>query len=194
MTLPAVEPVAVTEQLPDVSVQGDPENVTLPEPLCDQLTVPVGLEPVTVAVQVLPEPTATLDGQFTVVVVAVVTGPTWNGAVALLPEVADPAAVTVYPVFKAPVSTVKLPKSVPSVFIAHVLAGELANKMLGVTESPPPTHVPGPSDSKPEPDTITFVPARPELGFNKILGATLKAPSRVDAKSVPGEFAATLSV
>lgn len=176
MTLPVVEPVAVTEQLPDVSVQGDPENVTLPEPLCDQLTVPVGLEPATFALQVLPEPTATLDGeQFTVVVVAVVTGPTLNGAVALLPEVPDPAAVTVYPVFKAPVSTVKLPKSVPSVFIEHVLAGELANKMLGVTESPPPTQVPGPSDSKPEPDTITFVPARPEIGFNKILGATLKA-------------------
>jgi hypothetical protein len=167
VTLPAVEPVAVTKQLPDVSVQDDAENVTLPEPLCDQLTVPVGLEPATFAVQVLPEPTATLDGtQFTVVVVAVVTGPTLNGAVALSPEV--PVAVTVYPRFKAPVSTVKLPKSVPSLFLVHVGAGELANKMLGVTVSP--VHVPV-FILKPEPDTITLVPARPEVGFNKILGA-----------------------
>jgi hypothetical protein len=78
LPLPTVEPVAVTEQLPDDSVHDEEENVTVPVPgvPCVKLTDPVGLEPVTVAVQVLPEPTATLDGvQFTVVVLGVMAGP-----------------------------------------------------------------------------------------------------------------------
>ena len=63
VTLPAPEPVAVTLQLPPESGQVEAPNMTVPEPLCDQLTVPVGLEPVTVAVQVLNPPTATGDGE-----------------------------------------------------------------------------------------------------------------------------------
>ena len=79
LPLPTDEPVAVTEQLPDESVHDDEgEKITVPVPgvPCVKLTVPVGLEPVTVAVQMLPEPTATLDGlQFTVVVLGVMAGP-----------------------------------------------------------------------------------------------------------------------
>ena len=81
MTPPTVEPLAVTEQLPPDGVHDDAENVTLPEPLCDQLTVPVGLEPVTVAVHVLDEPNATLEGtQFTVIVTFAV----WKFAVSVI--------------------------------------------------------------------------------------------------------------
>jgi hypothetical protein len=60
--LPSDEPVAVTEQLPPDSVHDVAEKLTLPVPLCVKLTEPVGLNPVTVAVHVLPEPKATLPG------------------------------------------------------------------------------------------------------------------------------------
>lgn len=74
VTSPIEEPVTVTEHHPPDKVQEDAENVTLPEPLCVQLTVPAGPEPVTVAVHVLDEPTVTLDGlQFTAVVVDDIT-------------------------------------------------------------------------------------------------------------------------
>ena len=51
-TLPAELPVAVTLHDPEESVHVDEENDTPPEPLCDHVTVPVGLLPVTVAVHV----------------------------------------------------------------------------------------------------------------------------------------------
>ena len=68
MTLPALEPVAATLQLPPESGQPDDPNMTLPEPLCDQDTEPVGLEPVTVAVHVLNPPTAMVAGEHTTAV------------------------------------------------------------------------------------------------------------------------------
>jgi hypothetical protein len=58
---PVENPVTVTEQLPPDREQEEAENVTLPEPLSDQLTVPVGLEPTTVAVHVLTEPNVTFE-------------------------------------------------------------------------------------------------------------------------------------
>ena len=51
-TLPAELPVAVTLHDPEESVHVDEENDTPPVPLCDHVTVPVGLLPVTVAVHV----------------------------------------------------------------------------------------------------------------------------------------------
>ena len=89
MTLPLpLPPVTVTEQLPDVSVQDVEENVTVlvPGVPCAQFTVPVGLEPVTVAVHVLGEPTpptATREG--TQLTVVVVLPPPWNSSTLLLP-------------------------------------------------------------------------------------------------------------
>jgi len=67
LPVPTDAAVAVTEQLPATSVHDGAENVTVPVPgvPCVKDTVPVGLEPVTVAVQVLvlgePE-TLTLEG------------------------------------------------------------------------------------------------------------------------------------
>jgi len=58
-TLPSAEPITVTEQLPPVGrEQVLPEGkVTLPlPPVCDSLTVPVGVLPVTFAVHTLAEP------------------------------------------------------------------------------------------------------------------------------------------
>ena len=59
VTEPSAAPVAVTEQLPEERLQVEDENVADPEPaVWLHVTVPVGEEPVTVAVQVLGEPTA----------------------------------------------------------------------------------------------------------------------------------------
>ena len=58
---PAVVPVSVTEQLPELRVHEDAESVTLPEPVWFMLTVPVGFEPVTWTVQVVDADTVTVD-------------------------------------------------------------------------------------------------------------------------------------
>ena len=66
-------PVKATEQLPDERVQVVGLNRTEPTPLWDQVTVPVGEEPVTFAlhVMIVDEPaTADFGVQETVVVVA----------------------------------------------------------------------------------------------------------------------------
>jgi hypothetical protein len=66
LPLPTVEAVTVREQLPELNVQVAGEgNVTLPVPgvPCVNVTVPVGLEPVTVAVHELVEVVATLEGE-----------------------------------------------------------------------------------------------------------------------------------
>lgn len=49
---PVLPPVTVTLQLPKERVQVNEENVALPAPFSDHVTVPVGFVPVTVAVQV----------------------------------------------------------------------------------------------------------------------------------------------
>ena len=95
LPLPTDEPVAVTEQLPDTNVHDEDENVTAPVPgiPCVKVTVPVGLEPVTVALQELVEPTATLEGtQLTAVEVDTLI-PTVNRAEAKS-EATLPVAVT----------------------------------------------------------------------------------------------------
>jgi hypothetical protein len=64
------EGVKVIEQLPEESVHF--EELKVPDPVDDHVIVPVGEEPVTVAVQVEGEPTLTVSGeQLTDVVVAV---------------------------------------------------------------------------------------------------------------------------
>ena len=59
MTGPAPEPVTVTEHEPEESVHAPLEKVTVPAPpVLDQVIVPVGEVPVTVAVHGVLEPTA----------------------------------------------------------------------------------------------------------------------------------------
>ncbi len=57
----AFDGVYATWQEPEESVQDEAENV--PDPLLDQLTVPVGVAPVTVAVHADAEPSLTGDGE-----------------------------------------------------------------------------------------------------------------------------------
>jgi len=80
VTAPAVAPVAVTWHEPADRVHTPPElKVTEPAPACVNVTVPVGAEPVTVAVQVEPAPTANEAGmQETEVVVAVRDPEIWE--------------------------------------------------------------------------------------------------------------------
>jgi hypothetical protein len=54
--LPNVRPVAVTLHDPEERVHVEEEKETLPVPLCDHVTFPVGLLPVTVAVHGKPKP------------------------------------------------------------------------------------------------------------------------------------------
>jgi hypothetical protein len=64
LTVPALLSVYVVEQVPDDSVQMDGLN----EPVLlfvVQVTVPVGFDPVTVAVQLTAEPTAVEVGEMT---------------------------------------------------------------------------------------------------------------------------------
>ena len=61
-----------TEHAPEERLQEEGENV--PAPLLDHVTVPVGEEPVTVAMHVVDEPTITDDGeQLTEIIV-----PAWS--------------------------------------------------------------------------------------------------------------------
>jgi hypothetical protein len=55
-------PVTVTEQPPELSTQDIVENVTLPGPVCMNLTFPDGFRPVTCTVQVDEAPTVTRLG------------------------------------------------------------------------------------------------------------------------------------
>jgi hypothetical protein len=71
--LPAVVPVIVMEQLPFVRVQVIELNVTEPVPDWDQVTVPVGENPFTVALHLITfeEPATIEDGLHETLVVEV---------------------------------------------------------------------------------------------------------------------------
>ncbi len=56
LTEPGVLPVTVTEQLPELRRQNEEANVRLPEPVSENVTIPIGFEPVTCAAQVVEAP------------------------------------------------------------------------------------------------------------------------------------------
>ena len=87
VTLPALAPVRVTEQAADTSVHLAGLGRTLPGPLCEKVTVPVGESPETRAVQIVEEPEETGEGeQLTNVVEAVLSD--------ITDAVPDPSFVT----------------------------------------------------------------------------------------------------
>ena len=63
LTEPAELLVTCTEQFPELRVHVDEENVTVVEPLCVKLTVPVGFDPVTCTVHVDEDPAVTGLGE-----------------------------------------------------------------------------------------------------------------------------------
>ena len=63
VTLPAFAPVNVREHEPDARVHLAGLGITLPIPDCESVTVPVGDNPITVAVHVVDEPAGTEDGE-----------------------------------------------------------------------------------------------------------------------------------
>jgi hypothetical protein len=76
VTAPAVAPVAVTEHESATRLHMPPElNVTEPAPAWVNVTVPMGEEPVMVAVQVEPAPTANEAGRHETEVVVAVRDP-----------------------------------------------------------------------------------------------------------------------
>ena len=60
--VPPMLPVILTEQNPELSAQDDEEKLAPISPVCVKVTVPVGLAPVMVAVQVEEDPESTGEG------------------------------------------------------------------------------------------------------------------------------------
>ena len=160
----------MTEHAPEERAQNDAENVTEPLPLWLHVMVPVGDEPVTVAVQAEGEPTATDDGtQMTEVVVAGSAGmvKVAEAVSAATEPTSLPDATTVYGPGMSD-GTVKVQENVP----ADDVVWEVQVCVPGV--EPAKVNVPiAVLTEKPVPVTVTEVPTGPDVAMRMIVGVVI---------------------
>jgi hypothetical protein len=145
-------------------------------PASAEVKVPVTL---TGPVPVLPE-----DGE-----IVRVTGTPFVKLVKAVSAAVTPSTVIVYKPLETAALTVKVPMTVPllavglTVQVVRVGAAKAGSKFAGVEEML--WHIAVLAPAKPDPDTVTSVPAGPETGETAIRGTTPRAEVAVSPPGVP---------